>query len=150
MGSLTSSSTTNLQTSDQCAKLMTGNQGYGINPTPMNLQRTSSLEPWYHSTSSSSKMDLECHEGSTLQFSSQQYWIGNSKDDDDDDDDFDGQRLSIRSTTASHLSPSLLIINKQHSGGQKDATNIRASLLKRPLNTASPSSVSKKKILFFL
>jgi hypothetical protein len=149
---------------------MTGNQGYGINPTPMNLQRTSSLEPWYHSTSSSSKMDLECHEGSTLQFSSQQYWIGNSKDDDDDDDDdddgsviprskrritipeydFDGQRLSIRSTTASHLSPSLLIINKQHSGGQKDATNIRASLLKRPLNTASPSSVSKKKILFFL
>jgi hypothetical protein len=58
--------------------------------------------------------------------------------------------MSIRSSTASHLSPSLLIINKQHSGGQKDATNIRASLLKRPLNTASPSSVSKKKILFFL
>jgi hypothetical protein len=58
--------------------------------------------------------------------------------------------MSIRSSTASHLSPSLLIINKQHSGGQKDATNIRVSLLKRPLNTASPSSVSKKKILFFL
>jgi hypothetical protein len=86
MGSLISSSTTNFQTSDQRAKLMTGNQGYGIHPTPMNLQRISSLELWHHSTSSSSKMDLECHEGSTLQSSSQQYWIGNSKDDDDDDD----------------------------------------------------------------
>jgi len=66
MGSLISSSTIDFQTSDQCAKLMTGNQGYGINPTPVNLQRTSrtsSLELWHHSTSSSCKMDLECHEG---------------------------------------------------------------------------------------
>ncbi|CAK9212579.1 unnamed protein product [Sphagnum troendelagicum] len=131
---------------------MTGNQGYGINPTPVNLQRTSrtsSLELWHHSTSSSSKMDLQCHEGSTLQSSSQQYWIGNSKDDDDDDNDdgsvipsskrritipeydLDGRRLSIRSSTASHLSPSLLIINKQHSGGQKDLTNVPQDVQQR-------------------